>query len=238
MDNNESKFEDYFSGRMSDIDVENFNIELNSNEIFKQDYEYFLSVKESSSLIERDKLRVQLNTVEIENTSPSNENNTSNPNALFSSMKWILGIAALSLASYCIYKSFTPAEPAVMYAQNFEVYQAQTARGGSAEDIVNLYRNGEYNEFIEKVRNTDSSPELFMMLANAYLETNNFIPAEETLLNISDESSLRDLKYWNLGLVNLKLENIEQAKLYFSQLQNLSNFKKAEIEKILSEITK
>ena len=235
MENYEEKFEAYFRGKMTDSDILAFNAELDSDPDFKQEYDHFLSVKKATSVIERDKMRAQLNDVnatkESSHVSPTSSSSTS-------WIKWLIGIVALCFVSYFIFKSISPKQPEELYAQNFEIYEAQSARGDNTDELKAYYNKGLYREFIEQATNITKDAESNMMLANAYMERNNFALAEKTLENISDDSSLRDLKYWNLALVNLRLNKLEKAEEFIRKLQSLGNFKKSEAEFILSQIAK
>lgn len=236
MENNEAKFEAYFTGKMSENEIENFNAELATDEKMKDEFSYFISLKKASSSIESDKLRVQLSGYNIDDSSRSIDAKSESSSTFLSRMKWLLGMVTLCLIVYFVYNSFTSAKPDQLFAQNFELYEVQATRGESNDEINSYYSQGNYKEVIRVFSTRNNSPEVSMMLANAYIETNDFLMAEKILVGISDESSLRDLKYWNLGLINLQLNNTIKAESYFRHLQTLSNFKKSEINTILSHI--
>lgn len=236
MEINEKIFEDYFSGQMAEDEIQQFNAQLNTNQEFNNEYQYFLSLKKATSEIERDNLRNQLNNINIE--APLKENKSQLNNASFNrnGLKWGLLIISLILLSYFSYNYFSSDNPEQIFVANYELYEVQNSRSESADDINSLYNTGKYSEFINNIKLNKNSPERTMMLANASIELGDFEAAEKHLLSISDDSSLRDLKYWYLGLISLKINHIPQAKVHFSHLKSISNFKKSEIEKILSQI--
>jgi hypothetical protein len=235
MEFNEKRFEDYFAGLLSEDEIQQFNNELATNKVFNDEFQYFLALKESTSSIERDNLRAQLNDITFE---PDSNNNTEVKSSSLKGklIKWALILLSLSMLIYFSYNYFTSDKLEAVYASNFELYEAQSSRGENANAIIQLYKDGKYAEFIAEADEDNNSAEIYMMLANAHIKENNFKMAEMYLLKISDESSLRDLKYWNLGLVSLKINHIPQAKNHFVHLQSVSNFKKAKIEKILSKL--
>jgi len=236
MENNEKRFENYFTGLMSSQEVEQFNKELSTNPDFNNEYQYFLSVKKSTAGIARDNFRDQLQHVTISSINTSSKSSSNNP--LSKMIKWGIIILSILLLSYFTYRYFNSNSPQAIYASNFELYESQTSRGGSAEEITSLYNNGKYAEFISRAEEQEINPEIYMMLANANMKLGAFDKAEEYLLKIPEESSLRELKYWNLGLVSLKLDHLAQAKNHFRYLSSISNFKKKEIESILSKLNK
>jgi len=239
MENNEKRFEDYFAGRMSTDEVLQFNDELNSNPKLNSDYQYFLALKNSTASIERDNFRAQLADVNLNSAAGKSNAKTKNGKSSFDKLgQWVVIVIGTLLLAYFSFQYFSSDKPAYIYAANFEVYEPQMSRGGSMEEITSLYTEGKYEEFISRVEVSNHSPEIMMMLANANMELGNFDAAEKLLLTISEESSLRDLKYWNLALVSLMQDHIPQATNHFRHLQSISNFKKSEVEKILSKLSK
>lgn len=243
MEQNEQRFEAYFKGQLSDDEVLKFNDQLASDQDFNASYQYFLSLKEATSSNMRDDLRAQLEDVDV-NSFSANETSThqasngtaSNSNRSF--IKWILVLIALAALTYFSYSYFNSSNPNVLYASNFELYEAQNVRGGNSNELKEYYTQGDYETFIIKTTDVELSPELLMMLANAHMQVEDYDSAHKVLLEISEESSLRDLKYWNLGLVSLKLNHIPQAQNHFNYLLSVSNYKKAKVKKILSKISK
>ncbi len=236
MEKNEANFEAYFTGKMSSDELEKFNHELNSNEEFKKEFDFFLSIKAASVNIERDNLRNELQNIHIDDLSSDSEQPTTKP-AKSNRLLWLISAFLLLALSYITYKNiFTVEEPEQLFAQNYEPYIAQQARGNTAEELKQSYISKDYSGFITNAKEVEMTPELYMMLANAYIATNAFELAESSFLQISDNSSLRDQKYWLLGLVQLKLNKLEKAKSTFLKLQSLSNYKNKEIEKILSQL--
>ena len=66
MEKNEAVFEAYFSGTLSEKEIQQFNAELDSNMKFQKEYNFFLSVKKAAANIERDNMRSKLKAVSLE----------------------------------------------------------------------------------------------------------------------------------------------------------------------------
>ena len=238
MEKNEAIFEAYFSGTLSEKEIEQFNAELDSNMTFHKEYNFFLSLKKATSDIERDNLRSSLNSIELNEPDENRTKKSVFSNKLNTIIFSIVGLGIILLLAYIIFQPFRSTnEPAKLYASYFDTYQVQAERGIDTDPLKTMYSKGEYKTFIESVEAVDKSPEVNMMLANVYMQSDAFTLAENTLLLITDESSLRDQKYWYLGLVQLKQGNKKEAISYFQHLQSLSQYKKSEIENILSELS-
>ncbi len=229
-------FEAYFSGKLDSNDVINFTTTLAENAEIKKEYDLFLAAKRAASTIERDKMRAQLDGLsnsETQNSSPSK----STP-LFLKLVRWGGSIAAIFLIGFFTYKTLQSPTKQDLFAQHFETYQVQSSRGGEVDALNEIYKKGDYDLFIDKTSKNSETPELKMMLANAYLKIDQVSLAISLLESISDETSLRDQKYWYLALCHLKLNNLQKAQSNLEKLTSFSNFKKPEVEKILSKITK
>lgn len=231
-------FEAYFSGRMSSAEASDFTVALKNNDKLRNEYEYFLAIKKSTNLIERDNLRTALDGLDLKELKTTEKPKSRSSKPILTFTKWAAGIAAVLLIAFFSYTSLKPLDPQSLYAQNYETYEAQASRGGSLDILKEQYIAGDFEKFIENALEAEESPELTMMLGNAYMETNQFPKAIETLTKISDDTSLRDQKYWYLGLCTLKEDRSQEALNNFNKLMAISNYKKVESEKIISFISK
>jgi len=231
---NNITFESYFSGNMSAKEVLDFESALDSNPELSKEYELFLSIKKSTSDIHRDRLRNQLDTVLAANNSSDSEISISedkapskNTSKIIRLIKMASAVACLFLIGFWVLNMNAPQDNEAIFAEYFEEYTPQFSRGTdmptSTEDKSDL-----------------ETPEQKLIYANDVLsqssEDSEYKEAIEVLTEITDVSMLRDQKYWYLGLANLKIGNIEEAQKHLTYLQSISNFKKQEIEKILSTI--
>ena len=238
MNTNYENFEAYFSGIMSEKDIVQFNKDLEADPSLREAYDIFVAVKKSTSSIERDKMRLLLEDVAIDTVSSKNTMHTENPKARRSILPWLIVAILLAAIIYYGYSSMFPAtSPDQLYASNYETYQVQALRGDSTADFNQVYASGEYDNFLRIVPQENKNAEINMMIANALMQTKSFSDAEQALLAISDESSLRDQKYWYLGLVNLKMGKENEAKLYFQKLIDISTYKKKETKNILTYLS-
>ncbi len=239
MEKNEAVFEAYFSGTLSEKEIQQFNAELDSNMKFQKEYNFFLSVKKAAANIERDNMRCKLKAVNLEESIEKPTRKTNSPNTVKNTISWIIGVGIILSIIYVIFQTLSNTnEPAKLYASYFDIYQVQSARGTDTDPIKTMYSEGNYKGFISKVKAIDKSPEVNMMLANAYIQSDAFTLAQNTLLQITDESALRDQKYWYLGLLQLKQGHKVEAISYFQHLQSISQYKKSQIEDILLKLTK
>ena len=244
MEQNEQRFEAYFKGQLSYDEVQKFNNELASNEDFNLAYQFFISVKQATSSKHRDNIRSQLDGIDVNKI--SDKESSENPDISKkqkSSFKdkfsrWVLVLLGIFVITYFSYKYFISSSPDAIYASNFELYEAQNVRGDAIDELKSLYQQKQYEIFINEAKKIETSPEILMMLANAHMQLQDYDAAHSVLLDVPEESSFRDLKYWNLGLVSLKLNNIPQAKNHFNYLQSISNYKKSKTKKILSKLSK
>jgi len=237
MEDEDLTFEAYFSGRMNDAEANDFSKALENNPDLKEQYNIYLATKEASSQVERDKMRAELEEVDLEDdVEHALSKERYRPKGRSTIIKWVGSIAAMLLISFFAYNALQAPSSQDLFAFNFETYQVQAARGGNVDALKTLYTSGDYELFIEKALTEKESPELNMMLANAYLNQEKYNDAIKTLTKITDESSLRDQKYWYLGLSQIRLGNTEEAIANFTKLQSLSNYKKQETEEILSKI--
>jgi len=215
-------FDSYFHGRMSAKESLDFETSLEADIELKVEYNLFLQIKKSTSDIERDKIREQLESVKIsDNQSSLGEKKDTK---IFSMVKWVSAVAALFIIGFWGYKSAQNMSSEQLFAQNFEVYEIQQSRGVDAIPFPDIGR---------AALNT---PELKLLYSTIKMESNEMTEAINVLNEISDDTSLRDQKYWYLGLANLKSGKITEAKKHFIHLQKLSNYKKSEIEDILSKL--
>ncbi len=227
-------FEAYFSGRMHGAELKDFTASLEADGQLNKAYNLYLATKEASALVERDRMRAELDGITIEEI-VEDENAGTGPR-IISMMKWMGGMAAVFIVSFLTYNAVQGTGDQDLFAENYVVYKIQEARGEEADDLKSMYKEGAYSLFLEEAIHAEGSPELNMMIAHAHLNMENYAEAIHALNKISDESALRDQKYWYLGLSNLKIGNKEKAVNHFNHLLSLSNFKKQEVEHILSSI--
>ena len=238
MDTNDENFEAYFSGIMSEKEIKQFTVDLEADPSLREAYDLFVAVKKSTSSIERDKMRLLLEDVDIETFSSEKPAHIENPQAKRTILPWLIGTIFLAVIIYFAYSSmFTSTSPDQLYASNYETYQVQALRGASSADFKQAYASGDYANFLKIVPQENKSSEINMMLANALMQTDAFSDAEQALLAISDESSLREQKYWYLGLVSLKMGKEKKARSYFQKLMDISTYKNKEIENILPHLS-
>jgi len=228
---NNITFESYFSGNMSAKEALDFETALDSNPELSEEYKFFLSVKESTFDIHRDLLREQLDiVVAIDNEHKENKTNNVKPkktSKIINLIKITSAVACLFLIGFWVGNMSKPQGNEELFATYFETYTPQNSRGESAE-------------LLQIDRSDLNTPELKLLYASGQLsqslDMNKYEEAIDILAKISDESALRDQKYWYLGLANLKVGKMEEVKKNFTYLKSVSNFKKQEIEKILSAI--
>ncbi|GLR19535.1 tetratricopeptide repeat protein [Portibacter lacus] len=238
MKNDEKTFEKYFAGNMSSTEAKAFSAILANDKSIKDEYDYFLAVKKGAHLLERDQLRSKLAKIDVRNEAVADESPRKTNRSIITIIKWAGGIAAIFLIAFFAFYAPNQINSEDLFAQNFETYVAQAERGSSLDEMKEVYNDGDYNAFLKMTENVDETPELQMMIANAYMNKNQFVEAIKTLTKITDDSVLRDKKYWYLGLSNLKIGNRKEAIQHFNYLLSISNYKKTETEEILSSIHK
>ena len=236
MENEDKTFEAYFSGKMRSAQANDFLTALDNNEVLRERYDFFLAAKKSASLIERDKMRAELADVGIKEEAPKENMPGESATPILKIVKWVASIAAVLLISFFAYNNLQTPSSQDLFAQNFETYKVQAARGGEVDALKAIYTEGDYDLFISKTLTIEKTPELNMMIANAQMSSDQFSAAISTLTRISDDSSLRDQKYWYIGLSHLKSGNNKEAIKNFDHLLSISNYKKQATEEILSNI--
>lgn len=229
MENNYDSFESYFYGRMSAKEAMDFETALNENAELNSAYEDFILIKKAASDIQKDKLRLQLEGIDIEEKNSKTEEQTRNKSTrIYTLMKSAAAIAALFIIGFWGYQASQKNSPEEIFAQNFEAYTPKQSRGEKTE----------FPSIDSRIE--ASTPELKLLYATGILSNSSdkdeINESIEVLSEISDETAFRDQKYWYLGLANLKIGNIQEAKTHFDHLQKLSNYKNQEIVKILSAI--
>ncbi|GEM_PF-2299985 len=236
MEDQDVTFEAYFSGNIGSAQANDFSTALSNDPELNEKYNFYLAAKRSASLIERDRMRKELEGIDFEEEVETGRSNSKSP--VLRLLKWGGSIAAIFLIAIFAYNTLQPPTSQALFAQNFEPYKVQAARGGEMDALKANYTQGKYDLFIEEINELEGSPEIYMMLANAHINLDQHNEAIKILSKISDNTSLRDQKYWYLGLCQLVLGNIEEAKSNLNKLSSLSNFKKTEVEEILSTISK
>jgi len=229
MEDNYTSFDAYFHGRMSAKEAVDFQSALDASSKLKADYRAYVSIKRAAFDIQKNKLREQLESVDIAEDPATKEPQKGRaPTRVLTLLKSAAAIAALFIVGFWGYQAAQGPSTDQLFADNFEIYTPQNSRGDDTEPS-------------SISRNEESSPESALTFASAILgdkNTDNIQEAIKALDNIPDESSFRNQKYWYLGLAHLKSGNIKKAKSHFSHLQEISNYKKPEIERILSTIRK
>lgn len=227
MEENYLSFESYFHGQMSAKESLDFQTALSANQKLKEEYEIYLSIKKATSDIEKEKIRQQLESIEITEDKEELIDHSSKGSAkIFSLLKWASSVAAIFIVGFFGYQLIATPSPEALYAQNFEAYEMQSSRG--EEDL----------SFPDIGRIELKTPELKLFYSTRMMANDDIDEALKTLNEISDDSSLRDQKYWYLALANLKTGNTEEAIKHLDHLRSISNYKKPEIEEILSAIRK
>jgi len=150
------------------------------------------------------------------------------------SRRWMLwaGLLALGLLLTLLWLTRTKTvEPAVIYADVFEVYDISISqRDPSERDLMEeldaYYRNREYDRFITRLDGQEGlyphHPELYLSLGISYLETNQLEKADEVLLTLenSEYQAYKDHARWYRALAALKGKDIDKTKLLLEDLVN------------------
>jgi len=139
----------------------------------------------------------------------------------------------LSVGSYFMFKD-NSLNNQELFAINFEPYRNvmhPVVRG--EEDLTKIeeafvyYENGEFTKFIERIESSNyKNKEYNFYIANAYLAKGN---SKEALLILEDYLDNKNAKfttkaYWYLGLVFLKLDQTENAKIAFEKVKNRGDY--------------
>jgi len=224
MEDRFNNFESYFGGRMSAKESLDFQTALSASPELKAEYDLFLQIKKATSDIQKDEIRGQLEDIGISNSKENIESSAKQDTTkIYSLLKWASSIAALFVIGFLGYQAAQGSNPDQLFAQHFEVYEMQQSRGEPTD----------LPELDSKNLNT---PELKLFYAATIISEGREAEAIKYLTEVPDESTFRNQKYWYLGLANLKSGNITEAKRHFNHLRKLGNYKKTEIEDILSKL--
>ena len=234
-------FDAYFHGRMSAKEVLDFQSSLASTPQLKADYQFYESVKRASADIGKDELRDQIEEIDLEEPRVHSTTTTAENRPkvkILTLIKAAVAVAALLIVGFWGYQDAKSLSTNDLFAHNFDIYTAKSSRGANPNTLPVVYNEGNYERFTIQANDVEHTPEIQLMLANAYLVMDKVEFAISSLEKISDDSVFRDQKYWYLGLANLKNKNLTAAKKHFTYLQSISNYKNQEIDKILYKIKK
>ena len=112
-----------------------------------------------------------------------------------------------------------------LYDQYYQPYPdvvSSRSQDNQLQEAMKAYNEKNYNQailFLQKQLNQEEEPMVKLYLAEAYLATNQWQQARDLFLQLKNGSNYGDLSGWRLALINLQLENIDQAK---KQLQAIS----------------
>lgn len=241
MNDNNKIFDAYFHGRMSAKEALDFQSSLATTPKLKADYTFYESIKRASTDIAKDELREQIEEINLEEPHLHAENIITAKRSkvkIFNLIKAAVAIAALFIIGFWGFQNTKSTTSNDLFTQNFEPYTVKLSRGINNDTLSAIYNEGNYEHFTTHADVIEHTPEISLMLANAYLAIDKVEFAISSLEEISDDSTFRDQKYWFLGLANLKNKKHAAAKKHFIHLQSISNYKKQEIDEILFKINK
>lgn len=137
---------------------------------------------------------------------------------------WVIGLIALALLVFMLWKRATPVEePAAIYADLFEVYEAPMVQRDSSyqeliEELNVHYREGAYQAFIADFTPAEDQlsiyPELMLSLGISYLQVGQSRQAEEALLQVENGNypAFHDHARWYRILAALQAEDVARVK--------------------------
>lgn len=240
--NHTNLIEKYFSKKLTEIELEEFDALYKNNPVFKDEVDFLNNVKTVSEKEDADNFKSQLKVFEEEAISKK----VRNKNA------WIKPFAAIAaiflIALTVVFFRQTPINEDALFASYFEVSKnvsAPIVRSEHEETTVNnayiAYAESNYTEaallFEEAYQNSKAS-ELLFYQGNALLANNDLEKAIETFnehLNYKD--ILTNRSHWYLALAYLKNKDLISAKQELNTLINSGEvFKLKEAKSLLDTL--
>ncbi|MDD7915410.1 tetratricopeptide repeat protein [Polaribacter ponticola] len=204
-----------------------------------EDLEFDKNLKKAITATERKQQKMFLNSVEKTIEKPKKTN-------------WLIAAsiaAIIGLSSYFIFNNQVVSNQE-LYAKNFTPYEnvvVPIVRNNKELTTKALafayYELGEYEKAIDLFNqltsaNTTEKITINFYKANAYLMLDNYTDAKELLLPIvkNNKKVWQQESIWYLALTYIKLEDIDNAKLFLQKLQQLKSYKINKVNDLLKSL--
>lgn len=204
-----------------------------------EDLEFDKNLKKAITATERKQQKMFLNSVEKSIEKPKKTN-------------WLIAAsiaAIIGLSSYFIFNNQVISNQE-LYAKNFTPYEnvvVPIVRNNKELTTKALafayYELGEYEKAIELFNqltsaNTTEKTTINFYKANAYLMLDNYTDAKDLLLQIvkNNKKVWQQESIWYLALTYIKLEDIDNAKLFLQKLQQLNSYKINKVNDLLKSL--
>ena len=224
--NIEERIDAYFNGRLSKEALGQFELDLQTDNELRKQFDFAKEVYES--IQDTEAIQFEKNVSDVINANKSdgvNETTSGKRRYLY-----MIGMAASFVLLFGVWQLFftEPASAQELFAQNYKTYILSTPRGDSTADwrkIYAMYADQRYEEFINEVEDDKGKHRMQdFYLSMAYMETGQAKKAQSLLSELAkvQHPQFTDASIWYLALANLQLGNIEAAKI---ELERLNDFK-------------
>ena len=201
--------------------------------------EFDKNLKKAITLSERKQQKMFLKSVEATINKPKKTN-------------WFVAASVAAIIGFCAYFVFgnQSLSNQELFAENFTPYEnviVPIVRNNkeltTKAQAYAYYELDDYEKAIQqfnKLKTTDTSEiaTINFYKANAYLMLDNYKKAKDLLLQIVDDNNQEWQKesLWYLALTYLKLEDVDNAKLYLKKLQQQKSYKINEVNNLLKSL--
>lgn len=214
-------FEDYHNNKLSREAIRKFENELTVNQSLSDDYQDFLSIKETVERHEYNRLKQKLKIKIQENKAKKTVNRISVIRPIYR-YRYITALGAILLIAFIpLYQNFV--YPQLIY-QHFALHeQPETRMSASVTNVVNIKNNRTlYNEALKT------------------WEEGNYEQAIEAFRLIKNNTTYEPLALYNIALIQVQLKDKTQAKQTLQELIDLSysNYLKPKAEALQKQLDK
>lgn len=236
-----SLIEKYFEDTLSPKEREEFDSLINTDSEFKKDFEFQTNLQQAIQQNKREELKKELQDLEFSIT------NKVKKKSAFPLLKVAASIVLIfSLGAYFLLNN-NPTSSEDLFQEYYSPYEnvvQPIVRGESSETIefkaFISYEKQEYKgalTLFEAAYNNTQKPHLLLYKANCLLSLQQPEQAISALNEyLTKEEIFKDKANWYLGLSYLQLNNKEQAKKYFKNVREFSEYKNKEIEELLNKL--
>lgn len=238
----EELIEKYFENTLTDQELKTFEENLRNDAVFKEEFEFQKSLKQSIHLKERNELRSMLKGFEEKSSISRFEVQKNNKIWKFAAAAVVLIFAGIGIYKYQNIEKNNQ-ELYLAYHQAYPNIVAPNVRGENSEGIKNesfkAYESENYQEAIQLFSQIKDQEFAIFYTAVSYLELNENQKAIEILKsNKFSETPYPFATYskWYLALAYIKTEQKTEAKLQLEALSKTNNPQKQKAQELLNEL--
>ena len=229
----------YFSNSLTSAQKEEFQILLQTDEEFKEQFEFENNLKSVAKENRHQGLKSKLNNFEANiNTKKITKN------ASFSYLKIAASVVVLVTAGWFAYQNIFKVDYTNIYNENYKTYP-NTVYAITRSDTINslereafvAYDGGYYNLAIEKFNKAKAKDYFEFYKAQSYIQLEQYDKAKVSFKKVVEKNGqFVPEAYWYMALISIKQKDKTTAIYYLNQLNHNFNYKKDETRQLIERL--